>query len=117
MAKGFFDNVSGKQKLTLIFGGFILLVVALAIFPDEAASIMTFIVQLPAAFDAFLSSSTFYKNPTHRLSRRPEKMRTAFPSPCSIRIHQPDVGLMHQRRGLKSVIRRFLSHLLRRQPP
>lgn len=31
----FFDNMSGKQKLILIFGGFVFLIGAIALLPDE----------------------------------------------------------------------------------
>jgi hypothetical protein len=31
----FFDNMSGGQKLILLFGGFILLIAAIALFPSE----------------------------------------------------------------------------------
>jgi len=31
----FFDNMSGGQKLILLFGGFVILIAAIALFPSE----------------------------------------------------------------------------------
>lgn len=31
----FFDNMTGKQKLFLLFGGFVLLIAAITLLPDE----------------------------------------------------------------------------------
>ena len=43
MAKGFFDNVSGRQKVLLILGGTVLLVGARVLFPEEAQWLRTWI--------------------------------------------------------------------------
>lgn len=42
----FFDNVTGKQKLILIFGGFILLLAALVFVPTEAGNLLMMIGDL-----------------------------------------------------------------------
>lgn len=42
MAK-FFDNMTGKQKLILIFGGFAAALCALVFVPTEAGSLLTWV--------------------------------------------------------------------------
>ncbi len=42
----FFDNVTGRQKVVLLMGGFILIIGASALFPAEVARLGDFIGEL-----------------------------------------------------------------------
>lgn len=51
---GFFDNVTGRQKLVLIFGGAVLLIATRALFPEEAQWMRAWVADLfSAAVDLF----------------------------------------------------------------
>lgn len=42
----FFDNVSGKQKLILIFGGFVLLIGTAVLFPEAYSTVIASITDM-----------------------------------------------------------------------
>ncbi len=42
----FFDNVTGRQKVVLLMGGFILIIGASALFPNEVARLGDFIGEI-----------------------------------------------------------------------
>ena len=58
-----------------------------------------------------LSPRRVNQNSPHGLGSGREEMAAATPVLCFMDVHQPDVRLMHQRRGLKGVTRVFLGHL------
>ncbi len=54
MAKGFWDNVTGWQKLILILGSIVLVIAARVLFPEEAQWMRTWVADLfRAAVDLF----------------------------------------------------------------
>jgi hypothetical protein len=55
------------------------------------------------------------QNPPHDLRRDPEKVRPALPID-RVMLHQPDKGLVYQRRGLQGMIDSLPPHLGFRQP-
>lgn len=58
---GFFDNVTGRQKVVLIFGGFVLLIVTASAFPEAYATVLESIMDgigLIAQFLRDLGGST-----------------------------------------------------------
>lgn len=52
MAK-FFDNVTGRQKVILLFGGFVLLIGAAVLFPEAYSAVIASIADLFASFTQF----------------------------------------------------------------
>lgn len=52
----FFDNVTGKQKIILILGGFVLLVVSMVVFPDETQRVVEF------GMDGLRATFEFFRN-------------------------------------------------------
>ncbi len=58
MAKGFFDNVTGRQKLVLIFGGFILLIAAIVLFPDAFERLSHTVMEWARAFADVFTGGT-----------------------------------------------------------
>ena len=51
------------------------------------------------------------KDSPHRLGRGAKEVSTAVPMLSLLDIHEPDIGLMHQRRGLQRLTRFLLSQL------
>ena len=51
--------------------------------------------------DTFLPAGLLHQNPPHRLRRRREEVPPAIPVLGFLHVHEPDVRLMHQRRGFQ----------------
>ena len=65
--------------------------------------------------DTFLPAGLLHQNPPHRLRGRGEEMSPRIPMLDVVDIHQPDICLVYEGRGLKCLPRPFLCHLLGRQ--
>jgi hypothetical protein len=65
--------------------------------------------------DTFLPAGLLHQDPPHRLCRRREEVPPAIPVLGFLHVHEPDVCLMHERRGLQSLAGLLLGHHLGRQ--
>jgi hypothetical protein len=73
-------------------------------------------VQPTTSFAAGTSSGRFHENPPHRLGRRRKKVPPILPVLPFFRIHEPQVGLVDQTRGIQGLPPMLVPEPLSRQP-
>src|SRR6266568_954732 len=69
-------------------------------------------LQAAAVFDPLLATRVLDEYAPHRLRCSSKEMPSAVPRPI-LRADQPQISFMHQGRGLQSLARHFLGHLVR----
>ena len=70
-----------------------------------------------AALEPVSPPGVLDQDPPHGLGRRGEEVAASVPGPVGIDADQPQVRLVHQRRGLERLPGRLPRHPLRGQPP
>ena len=74
-------------------------------------------LQVPSMLEPLLLACVLHQNPPHGFCRGREEMASAVPVLSLVHIHEPNVRLVDQSRGLENPTRLLLGHLLGRQLP
>src|SRR5262245_33337673 len=84
-----------------------------------AASHLRFLDRNPFGSGSLLGipcTGVVHQNLAHQMSRKAEKMGTAFPLRLLL-VHESEIGFMDQRRWLERMIRALAAHVGVRKPP